>query len=43
MNARMFSLKFDESCESDFMDFWSSQYSYPNESLYNENIGKDLT
>ena len=28
---------------SDFVGFWSRQYSYENEHRYNENIGKELT
>jgi len=29
--------------KSDFIEFWSRQYSYENESLYEDNIGKELT
>ena len=28
---------------SEFIDFWSRQYSYENEYLYDKNIGKELT
>lgn len=27
----------------DFVDFWSRQYSYENDYLYNDNIGRELT
>lgn len=29
--------------KSDFVTFWSGQYSYKNEHLYDDNIGKELT
>lgn len=29
--------------KSDFINFWSKQYSYENEHLYDDNIGKELT
>ena len=29
--------------KSEFIDFWSKQYYFPNEHLYNDNIGKELT
>jgi len=29
--------------KSDFIEFWSRQYSYENEALYDDNIGKELT
>ena len=32
-----------ESNQLDFVNFWSSQYRYSNESLYDLNIGKELT
>ena len=32
-----------ETNQIEFIDFWSKQYSYTNESLYDSNIGKELT
>jgi len=36
-------LTYKDTNQLDFIDFWSKQYKYSNEYLYNENIGKDLT
>jgi len=27
----------------EFVNFWSRQYNYPNEHIYNDNISKELT
>lgn len=36
-------LKIEETSRENFIEFWSRQYAYPNEELYNKNIGKPLT
>jgi len=36
-------LTYKNTNQLNFIDFWSKQYKYSNEHLYNENIGKDLT
>ena len=32
-----------ETNQIEFVDFWSKQYTYSNEYMYDDNIGKELT
>src|ERR1035437_1959077 len=36
-------IDFKSTSANEFIDFWSSRYSYPLEHIYDDNIGKTLT